>query len=290
MLVVGDVVDDLVVNPVSPVTRASDTNAEIRMHPGGSAANVAAWLGWLGAEVTFVGRAGKGGADRHRDALASLGVDARITEDPDRTTATIVLTIDGHGERTMYVDRGANAALNLHDLPSDAWDGTGWLHLTGYSLFDDGVRPTALALLAEARRRGIGTSIDPSSVAFLAECGAASFLSWTHGVDIVFPNEAEAALLTGHDAPDVMARELGRTYDNVVLTLGAAGSMVRSPVGHVVRRTAAEAKVVDTTGAGDAFCAGFLAGWDAQFSREECLRVAREVAAIAVGKTGARPA
>lgn len=126
-------------------------------------------------------------------------------------------------------------------------------------------------------------------MAFLAECGVASFLSWTHGVDIVFPNEAEAALLTGHDAPEVMARELGRTYDNVVLTLGPAGSTARSPVGHIIGRTAAETNVVDTTGAGDAFCAGFLAGWQAQFSREECLRVAHEVAAIAVSETGARP-
>ncbi len=154
ILVVGDVVDDLVVRPLTEVTAASDTTAEIRRTDGGSAANVAAWLGHLGADVRFVGRAGTDGAQRHAAALAAYGVDARVSADPDLPTATLVATLDPSGDRTMYVDRAANERLCAADLPDDVLDGVGWLHVTGYSLFDDGVRPAVLDLVARARTRG----------------------------------------------------------------------------------------------------------------------------------------
>ena len=94
ILVVGDVVDDIGVRPLGTVNAASDTESEIRMTPGGSAANVAAWLGHLGSYARFVGKAGVDGVLRHVDALTAYGVDARITADPTLPTATIVLTLD----------------------------------------------------------------------------------------------------------------------------------------------------------------------------------------------------
>ncbi len=96
-LVVGDVVDDIVVRPLEPVNQASDTVSEIRRTHGGSGANVAAWLGALGADVRFVGRAGADGADRHVTALSAYGVDARVSADPDLPTATLVATLDPVG-------------------------------------------------------------------------------------------------------------------------------------------------------------------------------------------------
>ena len=89
ILVVGDVVDDISVLPLEPVTPRTDTRAQIRMSPGGSAANTAAWLGFLGADVRFVGKAGADGAVRHSMALADFGVDASIAADPVTPTATI---------------------------------------------------------------------------------------------------------------------------------------------------------------------------------------------------------
>ncbi len=117
ILVVGDVVDDIGVRPLGTVNAASDTESEIRMTPGGSAANVAAWLGHLGSYARFVGKAGADGVVRHVDALSAYGVDARITADAELPTATIVLTLDDAADRTMYVDRAANTTLKVGRPP-----------------------------------------------------------------------------------------------------------------------------------------------------------------------------
>lgn len=288
ILVMGDVVDDIVVRPLTDVTAASDTNAEIRMHPGGSAANVAAWLGHLGAGVKFLGRAGASGVDRHREALARFGVDARIAADADLDTATIVLNVDPGGERTMFVDRGANAAFGPQDIPSDAFDGVDWLHLTGYSLFDDRVRPTALKLIDTARGCGAGVSIDPSSLAFLRRCGAEAFLDWTSRADLLFPNLDEGRFLSGRDTPEEIAAALGEGDGAVVLTLGPMGAIHHD--GETATRGLAEpGTVVDTTGAGDSYCAGFLAEWTKRRPVADCMAAGARAAAQSVGRMGARP-
>ena len=271
ILVVGDLVDDIGVRPLGTVNPASDTVSEIRMTAGGSAANVAAWLGHLGADVRFVGRCGADGVERHTAALEAYGVDSRISGDPDLPTATIVLTLDDQADRTMYVDRAANTTLTEADLPDDVWDGVTWLHLTGYSFFDDGVRPVALGLIAEAKRRNVFVSIDPSSLGFLEAAGRDTALGWLEDADLVFPNEDEQGFLA-------------LDGDRVVLTRGAKGASFR---GQAV--TALPADVVDTTGAGDAFCAGFLAEWTVSGDPESAVLAGTRTAASCVATRGARP-
>ncbi len=271
ILVVGDLVDDIGVRPLGTVNAASDTVSEIRMTAGGSAANVAAWLGHLGAPVRFVGRCGADAVERHTAALALHGVHSHITGDPDLPTATIVLTLDAAADRTMYVDRAANATLSAEHVPPAIWDGVTWLHLTGYSFFDDAVRPTALGLVAEARARGAGVSIDPSSLGFLEAAGRDAVLGWLADADLVFPNDDEQGFL--HLAGD-----------GVVLTQGPHGATFRA---HHVAAVAAD--VVDTVGAGDAFCAGFLSRWTAERDATASLRAGAETAGRCVTRRGARP-
>lgn len=271
ILVVGDLVDDIGVRPLGTINPASDTVSEIRMTPGGSAANVAAWLGHLGAAVRFVGRCGADAVDRHAAALEAYGVDARITGDPDLPTATIVLTLDDAADRTMYVDRAANTTLTAEHVPADVWDDVTWLHLTGYSFFDDGVRPVVVGLIGEARRRGVGVSIDPSSLGFLEAAGRETVLEWLSGADLVLPNEDEQGFLQ-------------LSGDGVVLTLGARGATFAG-----VKVAALEADVVDTVGAGDAFAAGFLSRWVAAEDAEQALQAGAAAAAQCVAIRGARP-
>ncbi len=289
ILVMGDVVDDIVVRPLSKVTEASDTNAQIRMHAGGSAANVAAWLGHLGASARFLGRAGAAGVGRHTEVLAGFGVDARITGDCQLDTATIVLHLDASGERTMFVDRGANATFTVDDIPADAFDDVDWLHLTGYSLFGDDVRPAALALINAAKAQGIGVSVDPSSVGFLKGCGAAAFLEWVDGVDLVIPNLLEGQFLMGRIGVDDVARGLTKDAGHVVVTMGAQGALYLDAAGRRVDQRAPTTKVVDSTGAGDAFAAGFLSRWVEQRDPKTAMRAGAVAAAEAVAEVGARP-
>ncbi|MFT4300032.1 MAG: sugar kinase [Aeromicrobium sp.] len=290
ILVVGDVVDDIGVLPLEPVTPHTDTRAQIRMSPGGSAANTAAWLGFLGAEVRFAGKAGADGAARHAAALADHGVDARIAGDPLTPTATLVLTLDADADRTMYVDRGANATLTPDDLPAALWEGVDWLHLSGYTFFDSGTRETALHLIAGARQRGAGVSVDPGSLAFLREAGAEAFLAWTEGVDLILPNADEARALTGSTGPFIDFDRLAEHYAHVVVTLGPTGATY---LGRDEDRreqvVAPRVPVVDTTGAGDAFTAGFLVVWARGRDPRRALAGGVGAASRCVQMRGARP-
>lgn len=287
VLVVGDVIDDVVVRPRRPTSPDSDTPARIAACPGGSGANQAAWLGALGADVRFAGRVAAADADRHTAALRAHGVDARLSEDPDAPTGRIVI-IAADGRRDMYTDRGANLNLTAADLPDDLLDGVALLHLSGYSLFDPSVRSAVLDL--RARAPGVRLSVDPASAAFLADVGPDRFRTWTAGAHLVFPNLAEARLLTGTNTAEEAATALTETYGTAAVTLGPHGALVATPDGTRVRLPAAPAPVVDPTGAGDAFTAGFLTAHLTGAGLEACTRTALAAASRAVASPGARPA
>lgn len=289
ILVVGDVVDDILVRPHGATAFASDTDAEIVQQPGGSAANVAAWLGAAGADVAFVGRAGRTGAARHTAALQAHGVDARVAADPALPTAAIVLLVDPAGERTMYVDRAANAGLRGTDVPADLWDGLGWLHLSGYSFFDPSVREVVLGLIRRAAAAHVPVSVDPSSAGFLDQVGPRTFLDWVRGAGLVVPNAAEAQLLTGRSDPILAARALVADHEEVVVTCGSDGAVWCHRGGESVHQPAPAVDVVDTTGAGDAFCAGMLAARTGGSPVGEQLAAGVRLAARCVGRLGARP-
>ena len=287
-LVVGDVVDDIVVRPLTAVTPDSDTPSAISSCPGGSAANQAAWLGVLGARVRFAGRAAAADVPAHAAALAACGVEARLAADPSAPTGRIVVLARG-GRRDMFTDRGANLNLEPADLPDSLLDGAGLLHVSGYSLVHPGVAAAVGDLMRRARERGVDTSVDPGSAAFLARTGAAAFRAWARGARLVFPNLDEGRLLTGEHDPGAVAEALLADHPVVALKLGAAGALVASRDGTRLRLPSVPVEVTDPTGAGDAFCAGFLTAWADGRSLEECARTALAVAARAVASVGARP-
>lgn len=289
VLVIGDVVDDLLVRPLTAVTRASDTSADIRHRPGGSAANVAAWLGALGVDVTFVGRAGHNSAGEHVSVLHRHGVDARIAVDRERTTGSIVLVLDEQGERTMYVDRSANTGLTRRDIPDDVWRDVAVLHLTGYTFFDPATRPVALDAIATARRRHIAVTVDPSSAAYVRQVGPDSFREWVTGVDALLPNAVEAELLTGLADAVAAAEDLTRSCSTAAVKLGDGGAVVRTVAGDRLQADAVAADVHDSTGAGDGFAAGWIAAWVRGEDLAGRLASGLEVSARAVTVLGGRP-
>ncbi|MFI0354844.1 carbohydrate kinase family protein [Actinomadura sp. 9N407] len=288
VLVVGDVIDDIVVRPLRGVTADSDTPSAITACPGGSGANQAAWLGVLGTDVRFAGRAGAADVDAHTAALAAAGVDARLAADPGTATGRIVVLAEG-GRRDMYTDRGANLNLSPADLPDDLLDGVRLLHVSGYSLFHPGVRDAVGGLMRRARERGVDTSVDPGSAAFLAHTGAEAFRAWARGARLIFPNLDEGRQLTGEHAPSDVAAALATDHAVVALKLGADGVLIAAGDGTRFRLPSPPAEVVDPTGAGDAFCAGFLTAWASDRSLEDCAGSGLAAAASAIAAVGARP-
>lgn len=287
VLVVGDVIDDIVVRPSSQLVVDSDTVSDITRALGGSAANQAAWLGSLGVPVRFVGRVGRADVGRHHDALASFGVQPLLIPDDAAPTGTIVIVLGEHGERNMYTDRGANARLNVDDVPLSLLDGVELLHVNGYALFSDDARQAMLRLIEESRRRNIPITVDPCSAAFLP--AAQRFLDWTAGASVVFPNLDEALVLTGCRDADAAAHALTAHYPVVVLKRGRQGVIVACQGEAPVRLPIQAGEVRDTTGAGDALCAGFLVAWLRGADAIDAASAGLRAAAVAVSIVGGRP-
>jgi sugar/nucleoside kinase (ribokinase family) len=291
VVVVGDLMTDAVAHAIFPLARGSDTPATVTMHGGGSGANIAAWLAVDGTDVAFVGRRGADIAGRNRDMeLMGYGVDARLVMDPERPTGTCVVMVTHKGERTMLSDPGANAALSPDDLPHDLFIPGAHLHVSGYTLLNDGARPAALAALAFTRRAGMSASVDAASVAPLERAGAEPFLELSNGATLLFVNVAQAKVLTGREDPEQAARVLTAWYPQVVVKLGTEGSLFYANGRPPVRVPAPPVdRVVDGTGAGDAFCAGFLPAWLDKKPPAEALASGSRLAAHALGLIGARP-
>jgi len=286
--VVGDVMNDVVVRPQAPIDVATDTASRIEFSCGGSAANQAAWLAALGTPVRFAARAGTADAGAHRAALEQLGVDVRLAVDPDLPTGTVVVLVDADGERSMFTDRGAN----LHLAPADLeglLDGASLLHVSAYQLFEPHTRRSLRPLLATATEAGLPVSVDPASFAGVRDAGRDAFLEWTAGAQLVFPNLDEGRLLTGADEAEAILDRLLGSYQVVALKLGPAGALAGNASGERVHVAAQPVAVVDSTGAGDAFCAGFLSRFVRGGSLQACTAQAVATAAGVMGQPGARP-
>jgi len=279
VVVVGDLAVDVLVSPATTPVPGADVPARIATTPGGAGANTAAWLASRGVDVTLVARVGDDVAGRAAVAgLADAGVGAAVAVDPGAPTATVVVLLTD-GERTMLSDRGAAERLAVADLPS--LDGVDHLHLSGYVL-GGGSCAAGLAALAAARAAGASTSLDaqgPLLDGLLPRLG---------GVDLLLPNTAELAALTGSAEPGSAAVLLD-VAGAVVVTAGVAGASWVDRDG--VRTVhAPPVDLVDATGAGDAFDAGLLAAWLGGASPEAALRAGCAAGAEAVSRPGGRPA
>lgn len=287
---IGDLLIDVVARLAEPIQPGSDAAAAIQRHGGGAGANVAAWLAALGVPVTLVGRVGDDRAGRELvTALQRDGVTCALTADPVRPTGTIVVLVAPDGERTMIADRGANGGLEPADLPAGLFAAGAHLHLSGYTLLAQDSRAAARAALSRARAAGMTVSIDPASARPLALADPDWFLDETRGSAFCLPNLDEARLLTGEDRPSDAAQALAAVYGEVVVTLGSAGACWTDGQ-RLLQVPAARVAVVDATGSGDAFAAGFLAARLAGDDPAAALAVATRLAATAVGQVGARQA
>ena len=221
ILLIGDVMTDVIVRPEGPLSRGSDRRAAIALEPGGSAANQAAWLASFGVAVDFVARVGAADIEVEAARLAEAGVTPHLVGDPERPTGRLVALIDPSGERSFFTDRGANEALTAADIPDALIAGASMIHLSGYSFFAPSPREAVLDVMRRAGATPV--SVDPASAEFLREVGPPQFLEWTRGAAILFPNEDEAAVLTGVDDPETQCARLAALYPLVVLKRGGSG-------------------------------------------------------------------
>ncbi len=287
-LVVGDVIDDIIVVPRGPIRTDTDTSASITRHPGGSACNTAAWLGWLGAPVDLVGRVGSGDAERHASALRASGVDAHLGEDATLPTGTIVIVVDGE-TRTMLTDRGANATLPPTAVTDALLAEAAVVHLTGYSLFDAFSLDDLAALVERAHAHGVIVTFDPGSTGFIADYGLERFRTALDGVDVLLPNLDEGRMLSGEHERAAVAESLLTHCPAVVITGGSSSVLVARRGEQAVEVAVEARRAVDPTGAGDAFTAGLIDALLQGSSVVDAAVAGVRCAGVAVTQAGGRP-
>lgn len=275
IVVVGEIMLDVVAVQDAPLVTASDTPARITLRPGGAGANTAAWLARAGAEVALVAHVGDDEAAKV--ALTGLdGVELRVGVDPALPTGTCIVLVAPGGERTMLPDPGANVGLSADAIGDDLFAEGNVLHVSGYSLMRAGSRAAALTAMDKARDAGMPISVDPASAALLLDDPA--FLDRARPVDLLLPNEDELAALGG-DLPGVK---------EFVVKRGPWGARWSDGRQSVDVKAIPVDDVIDTTGAGDAFAAGFLSAWPGD--PERALEAGAKLAALAVTQEGGRPA
>jgi sugar/nucleoside kinase (ribokinase family) len=288
IVVFGDVIDDIVVVPNGPIRPDTDTPSSIRHSPGGSAANAASWLGSAGAEVDFVGLVGEGDVERHSLALEAHGVTPHLSAHPTLPTGAIVVLVDGQS-RSMLTERGANVELGPDDVSDALLDRAAFVHFSGYSVFASRDPDAFRRLIERSATRGVGVSVDPGSAGFLVDFGPERFLEVIAGTSVFLPNLDEGRVLTGLHDPDEIAAALSERFGVVALTLGETGALVAIRGGERVHAKAHSVEIIDPTGAGDAFSAGFLASWVRDHDPAAAADAGAALSARAVSSTGGRP-
>jgi ribokinase len=284
----GDTAVDLVASVREHPRFGGDSEISVlERHAGGSAANFAVAMARLGISSGLISKVGSDEAGRFlRGGLKREGVDVTHLKREDGATGTIFVIVDRSGQRTMLSFRGVNVRLLPEEIPREYIAGSRLLHVSGYSLVHAPQCNAAVTAMKYAKEANVRISFDPSPLVRLAE---RKMLAETLGlVDLLLPNEAEAKYLSRKKS----IRNAGRTIlekgaSIVAIKLGQKGCLVmdENDEFHV---PAFNVETIDTTGAGDAYNAGFLAGhlkgWDLKKSAE----FANAAAAFKTMKGGAR--
>lgn len=289
ILCLGDIMLDVTAVVGSPITQGVETRASISIQGGGAAANVASWLVVNGTPAFLVARVGDDAAGKTvLSELDQYGVKHSNTVVPDAKTGVVIVLVDALGERTMFPDSGANSGLSLGDLPP--LDDFTAAYVSGYPLVNPKSRQGVLAILKIIRDRGLPIIFDPSTVGVLLEVGLHQVREWLQLVDVVILNEEEAHFLSGQRNPVDAAAELLSLTPLVVIKRGSKGALAHARGGTLVQIPAVEATVINTTGAGDAFAAGFIQIWADGGELIAALNNGANLASQCVALIGSRPA
>ncbi len=257
---------------------------------GGSVANTCAVAAALGARVAFLGKVGNDEMGRiFRREIVNHGV--QFSTPPLQSnvpTARCLIFVTPDGQRTMNTYLGAGGEFSLSDLDETIIAASAVTYLEGY-LFDP---PAAQAAFKEAAQmaRAAGQKVALSlSDAFCVDRHRDGFRRLiAEGIDILFANEAELCSLYQSNNPEDAARDSARDIKTVIMTKSEAGSVILHD-GVATPVAPHPAQLIDTTGAGDAYAAGFLAAYTKGESLHAAGLLGSKVASLAISRIGARP-
>ncbi len=289
---VGILVADAIGRPIDGIPERGKLQLvdRIDLFLGGCASNAGIDLARIGLAAGVVGKIGDDGFGRYiRDTLVREGVDVTgLATDPSVGTSASLVIVSGDGERSFLHCLGANGEFRLSDVDMDVVRAAPILFIAGTMLMPAFDGAPAAELLREASAMGRTTVLDTAWdsqgrwMKVLAPC--------LPHLDYFLPSYEEAVQLSGETEPVAIARFfLGKGVRKAVaVKLGKDGCLVAGADGFLARiPTYGSAKVVETTGAGDAFCAGFVAGLAKGWDLLECARFANATGTFCVTAAGA---
>jgi len=291
VLCIGDVMLDVIARiDVAPqkINYGSDTASRISTSSGGAAGNVAAWLTRTDAQSTIVSHVGDDPAGAAIVAeFDDLGVKHGNLVIPGETSGVVVVLVDASGERTMFPDKGANSRLTAADLPD--LSNFQAVYISGYALLNPLARDGVLAMIEQIKTAGLAIYFDPASVGSMKDVSDSDLHKWFSLMDVLLLNEEESIYLTGSVDIERAFDYLHKFAEVVVIKRGSAGAIAKSRGFDSISIPAISTNVVDTTGAGDSFAAGFIASFSKNRDLTAALQAGAELAAGCVAIVGGRP-
>lgn len=256
-----------------------------RLVTGGSAANAMAGLAGLGAPVGFVGKVGLDEYGRFfTDSMRRQGVDVHLFVDDQLPSGIASTFISPDGERTFGTYLGAASALTADDLSLDLFQGYSYLFVEGYLVQDHALLLRALQLAKEA---GLQICLDLASYNIVKEERDFFSALLKEYVDVVFANAEEARAFAGCEPREAL-QVLSALCDMTVVKLGADGSLLKKGTELVHVPAVLPERVIDTTGAGDYFAAGFLYGCLCNCSLDKCGAIGSLLSAQVIATVGTK--
>ena len=288
ILCIGDIMLDVTVLLNRPIVEGLETRAKISTQGGGAAANVASWLAHNKTAAYLVTRIGDDSAGQTLlSELDAYGVEHSNIVIPNTNTGVVVVIVGVDGERTMFPDSGANSGLGLSDLPDLSQFSA--VYLSAYSLINSKSRAGVLEIISALKGANLPIILDPATVGVLMEVGVGAANEWLNFIDAIILNEEESHFLTGCENPIDAAAELLKKVKTVVIKRGSNGALGQNRGGQLIQVQARPTTVINTTGAGDAFAAGFISIWANNGELLDALDSGSELAAKCVALVGARP-
>ena len=288
ILCIGDAMLDVIVKVQGQMYLGSDTISQISTHGGGAAANTATWLASSGHKVFYVCRLGDDAAGRvianEFDAW-NIGYKPEFLK--EHRTGIVVVLVDENGERSMFPDRGANSGLSELDLPDLTRFGS--VFLSGYALFNPLSQAGVLRMINKMRESNLEIFFNPGSVGVMSNLGVDACRQRCKLMDLLIMNQAEAEFLTGNSDIEAALNELAKDVETVVITTSSQGAIGKSRGQEIVNSPILPITAIDSTGAGDAFAAGFIGRWIESKDLESSLKAGNTLASGCVTTIGARP-
>ena len=260
---------------------------------GGSAANTAYWISVLGGQAGFIGKVSNDDLGKQfKSSLSEHGLeDLTVYEEGDDQTGLCAIFITPDGERTMNTYLGAGAQLSMSDLNEQAINKCNILYMEGY-LWDRLPSKEAFMYASNINKLSGGKNALSLSDVFCVEAHRDSFLDLIkENIDYVFCNEDELKALTLQDTAEKSFKFFEENFtklEQLICTLGSKGAIVLKDNKEYFFE-ATEANVIDKTGAGDFFAAGYLYGLQKNLTIDESANLANKSAAHVISEIGVRP-